>query len=128
MVPSPKKSLHHYTQKIPRNPSTIFLTPTSITEIGNLIRSLPNKSSSGHDDITNILLKKLAPNISTPLSIVFNKSLKEGSFPNTMKLADVVPLYKSKEKYYTTNYRPISLLLTTSKLLEKYYTQEFIHF
>ena len=36
-----------------------------------------------------------------------------------MKLADVVPLYKSKEKYYTTNYRPISLLLTTSKLLEK---------
>ena len=118
-VPSPKKSSHHYTQKIPRNSSTIFLTPTSITEIENLIRFLPNKSSSGHDDITNILLKKLAPNISTPLSIVFNKSLKEGSFPNTMKLADVVPLYKSKEKYYTTNYRPISLLLTTSKLLEK---------
>ena len=80
-----------------------------ITEIENLIRSLPNKTSSGHDEITNILLKKLASNISIPLSVVFNKSLKEGSFPNTMKLADVVPLYKSKEKYYTTNYRPISL-------------------
>ena len=118
-VPASHKSSHHYTQKIPRNPSTIFLTPTSTTEIENLIRSLPNKTSSGHDEITNILLKKLACNISTPLPVIFNKSLKEGSFPNTMKLADVVPLYKSKEKYFTTNYRPISLLLTTSKLLEK---------
>ena len=59
-VPSPKKSSHHYTHKIPRNPSTIFLTPTSITEIENLIRSLHNKSSSGHDDITNIPLKKIS--------------------------------------------------------------------
>ena len=118
-VPASHKSPHHYTQKIPRNPSTIFLTPTSTTEIENLIRSLPNKTSSGHDEITNILLKKLACNLSTPLSLIFNKSLKEGSFPNTMKLADVVPLYKSKEKYLTTNYRTISLLLTTSKLLEK---------
>ena len=36
-----------------------------------------------------------------------------------MKLGDVVPLYKSKERYLTTNYRPISLLTTLSKILEK---------
>ena len=118
-VPTSHKSSHHYTQKIPRNPSTIFLIPTNKIEIENLIRSLPNKIRSGHDEIINILLKKLAPNISLPLSVIFNKSLKEGAFPSTMKLADLVPLYKSKEKYYTTNYRPISILLTTSKLLEK---------
>ena len=90
-LPGSHKSSHHYTQKIQRNPSTIFLTPTSTTEIENLIRSLPNKTSSGHDEITNILLKKLACNISIPLCEVFNKSLKEGCFPSTMKLADVVP-------------------------------------
>ena len=118
-VPTSHKSSHYYTQKIPRNPSTIFLTPTNKIEIENLIRSLPNKTSSGHDEITNTLLKKLAPNISIPLSMILNKSLKEGAFPDTMKLADVVPLYKSKEKYFTTNYRPISLLLTTSKLIKK---------
>ena len=118
-VQASHKTSYYYTQTIPRNPSTIFITPTSTVEIENLIRSLPNKTSSGHDDITNLLLKKLASNISIPLCEVFNKSLKEGSFPSAMKLADVVPLYKSKEKYYTTNYRPISLLLTTSKLLEK---------
>ena len=36
-----------------------------------------------------------------------------------MKMADVSPLYKSKDQNECTNYRPISLLLTISKLLEK---------
>ena len=36
-----------------------------------------------------------------------------------MKYADVVPLYKSKEHYLTNNYRPIALLITVSKSLEK---------
>ena len=43
----------------------------------------------------------------------------QGKFPETMKLADVSPLYKSKDQNECTNYRPISLLLTISKLLEK---------
>ena len=42
-----------------------------------------------------------------------------GKFPEAMKKADVVPLYKSKDEHECTNYRPISLLLTISKLLEK---------
>ena len=54
-----------------------------------------------------------------PLSIVFNKSMTEGIFPDSMKLADMVPLYKSKERYLLNNYCPISLLITLSKILEK---------
>ena len=46
-------------------------------------------------------------------------SLSQGIFSLSMKCADVVTLYKSKERYLTTNYRPISLLITLSKLLEK---------
>ena len=42
-----------------------------------------------------------------------------GEFPNIMKLAEVVPLYKSKEHCLENNYRPISLLTTISKILEK---------
>ena len=53
------------------------------------------------------------------MTICVNKSLSEGLFPNTMKLADVYPLFNSKDKSDTNNYRPISLLLTLSKLLEK---------
>ena len=54
-----------------------------------------------------------------PLEIIFNKSIVQGVFPERMKLADVVPLHKSKDPLESTNYRPISLLLTISKLLEK---------
>ena len=42
----------------------------------------------------------------------------EGIFSEKMKLAEVVPLYKSKERFLMNNYRPISLLITISKLLE----------
>ena len=77
------------------------------------------KTSSGHDNISNVLLKKLSDSVIAPLSIIFNKSLVEGVFPEKMKMADVVPLFKSQNRTECTNYRPISLLLTTSKLLEK---------
>ena len=45
--------------------------------------------------------------------------MAEGEFPEAMKLANVVPLHKSKSKELVTNYRLISLLLTLSKILEK---------
>ena len=69
--------------------------------------------------MSNKLLKKLLPALLEPLTILFNKSLSEGVFPEAMKKADVVPLYKAKDHQETNNYRPISLLLTISKLLEK---------
>ena len=80
---------------------------------------LPTKKSSGHDNISNILLKEIVDSIAHILCTIFNKSLEQGEFPTIMKLADVVPLYKSKEHYLETNYRPISLLTTISKILEK---------
>ena len=88
-------------------------------EVENLIGSLPNKTSSGYDKISNILLKELQSCVSSPLSIIFNKSLSMGCFPDQMKNADVIPLYKGGNRRILTNYRPISLLLTLSKLLEK---------
>ena len=48
-----------------------------------------------------------------------DKSLNEGLFPELMKLADISPLFKSKLENDANNYRPISLLLTISKVLEK---------
>ena len=64
-------------------------------------------------------MKEIIAQIVEPLSMIFNQSLQTGEFPNDMKLAEVVPLYKSKEHYFESNYRPISLLTTISKILEK---------
>ena len=108
-----------YINKIGRNKKSLYLYPTNTAEVTQLINELPSKMSSGHDDISNQLLKKIGPYISSILVEIFNKSLLEGSVPARMKQADVIPLYKSKDKDMTANYRPISFLLTISKLLEK---------
>ena len=74
----------------------MFLYPISRIEIQALIKDLPNKGSSGYDNISNLLLKSLSDQISNPLEKIFNKSLEEGLFPTNMKKADIVSLYKSK--------------------------------
>ena len=112
-------SICSYLNVIPRNTKSIYLTPTTSEEIRSLISKLPNKKSSGFDNIDNIILKEIKDCISPKLSEIFNVSMLEGKFPENMKLAEVVPLYKSKEKFFMNNYRPISLLITISKLLEK---------
>ena len=118
VVPS-KLSIVNYLQKIPRKSKSIFLIPCTPQEIRKLISNLKNKQSSGHDGITNILLKKIMDSIAKPLSYIFNKSLSQGIFPDIMKIAEVVPLHKSGNPHIIDNYRPISLLMTISKILEK---------
>ena len=88
----------------------------SRSEIEKLIDSLPNKTSSGHDNISNVLLK-IKENVSRPLALIFNESMLEGMVPDIMKISDVIPLHKLKSKQEINNYRPISLLVTISKVL-----------
>ena len=118
-TPKPEKDIDHYLSLILRNHNSIFLAATNPNEICKLIEKLPNKKSSGYDNIDNILLKAIKNEIVMPLSMIFNESLSQGIFPTCMKLAEVVPLFKSKDWSEKSNYRPISLLLNISKLLEK---------
>ena len=118
-IEEPENSITHYLKKIKRNERSLFMTPTTTTEISKLIDNIPNKMSCGHDSITNVLLKKLKDGIVGPLTDIFNASLCLGEFSTTMKLAEVIPLYKGKSRELGSNYRPISLLITLSKILEK---------
>ena len=97
----------------------MFLAPCRKSEIKKLITDLPNKSSSGHDNVTNILLKEIGDQLIDPLNHIFNLSISMGIFPDNMKLADISPLFKGGNRHMLNNYRPISLLPTISKLLEK---------
>ena len=118
-IDKPQTPLKEYLNKIPKNKNSMYLSPNCENEISKLIAQLPNKKSHGYDKINNCLLKELRPVIIAPLNIAFNRSLEEGIFPDSMKDADTVPLFKSKCKLDCNNYRPISLLITLSKLLEK---------
>ena len=118
-IPSPTTSINDYLKCLQSNKSSIFLNPTDIWEIKRIVGKLPSKKSSGHDNVSNILLKEIVDNIAPALEVIYNKSIITEEFPSIMKLAEIVPLYKGKEHYLETNYRPISLLTTMSKVLEK---------
>ena len=116
---SPGFDLSYYLDKMSANNNSIFLHVVTNTEVENIIKNLKPKGSSGYDGISNKLLKEIYVPIIKPLCEIFNKSLTEECFPERMKSADVVPLHKNKSKFDKNNFRPISLLLTISKLLEK---------
>ena len=118
-IPPTEKNINDYLNLIRLNQQSLYFAPTTPTEIECLIRKLPNKRSHGHDNIDNIILKNIASSISDILSLVFNDSLIEGQFPEIFKIVEVVPLHKGNSTEEVENYRPISLLVTVSKLLEK---------
>ena len=88
----------------------------------SIIRSLKNQNSSGVNNISNLLLKEIAPYIIKPLYKLLNRSIRTGTVPKSFKKAKVIPVYKGKDsgsQFEYGNYRPISLLQSLSKVLEK---------
>ena len=53
-----------------------------------------------------------------PLKCIIDLSLKYGTFPEKIKIARIIPVFKSSDTSLMTNYRPISVLLCFSKMLE----------
>ena len=89
-------------------------------DVVKLIRKMEAKRSTGHDGISNFVLKSIAEGIAEPLTLIINHIIKTETFPKEWKLAKVVPIYKNKgNPEEITNYRPISLLPTMSKIIEK---------
>ena len=84
-----------------------------------IINDLKPKSSSGIDEISNKTLKYLKNEIAAPLTIIINQMLHSGIFPDALKVSKVIPLYKKDDKQLFSNYRPISLLPSISKIFEK---------
>ena len=93
------------------------------------LASLRTKNSAGVDGISVKLLKKLSPALINPLTLLINQSLVTGIFPNKLKIAKVLPLFKKDDYAIMDNYRPISLLTSISELFEKVvFTQLYDYF
>ena len=88
----------------------------TVDDTKKIINSLKSKYSSGVDNISTKLLKVVTDIIAQPLAHIVNQSLMTGVFPDRMKIARVIPLYKKGDPSIVDNYRPISLLSVISKL------------
>ena len=116
-IPNCDKSFHDFLKE--PNQQSLFLMPTNEEEVLSIIHFLKIGKSPGCDTISNSLVKNLAAEIVQPLVHIFNLSLTNGIVPREMKVAKVVPIFKKGDPKLLTNYRPISLLISFSKILEK---------
>ena len=90
------------------------------------INNLPTKNC-GFDGISTKLLKVIEPVILKSLTLLINQVLYSGVFPDKLKIAKVIPIFKKDDPSLFENYRPIALLPTISKVLEFFlYTIIFI--
>ena len=90
----------------------------TIDDFSYVVRSMQNKKCQ----ITDFSIEVLKDNIASlahPIINLFNQSIREGSFPEYLKKARIVPIYKRGPKSDVNNYRPISLLNIFSKIFEK---------
>lgn len=99
--------------------NTLTLQPTNEQETRKLIQSLKTKTSTGYDNISTKLLKHCKEELTLPLVDIVNKSFSSGVFPSALKIAKVYPKYKQGPTTQAANYRPISLIPTFSKVIEK---------
>ena len=99
-------------------------TPISKNTVMNLLKGMEAKLSTGHDGVSNKLLKEIAQEVAEPIMHIINHTLENGTFPEELKTAKVIPIFKKGAAGDANNYRPISLLPTISKLVEKVIDQE----
>ena len=98
---------------------SLFMRPVDEEEVITTVTGCTKKRSADFEDISMDTVAKVVSVICKPLAHICNISFKTGVFPSRMKIAKVIPMFKSGTKTDVTNYRPISLLPQFSKILEK---------
>lgn len=100
-------------------PNSFTMIPTDQFEINATIDSLKLLGSVGWDGISSKVIKQNKEYLISPLTHICNLALTTGIFPTAFKKAIIIPVYKAGDRTLINNYRPISILPTLSKILER---------
>ena len=105
-----------------------FLSHVLQEDIITTVNTCKSKTSCDHNNIDMVIIKQVINYIVKPLAHVCSTSFEYGVFPDNMKVAKVVPLFKAGDRSVFSNYRPISLLSQFSKILEKLFNERLDKF
>ncbi|XP_045474969.1 uncharacterized protein LOC123680892 [Harmonia axyridis] len=125
---APETSDDFLKKKIIRNPKSFFLTPTTPEEVKRAVSEMKKKTSRDIYGFSVSLLKEVIDYLADPLSELINSCFQKGYFPDEMKLARVIPIYKKGDQELCHNYRPISLLPAMSKIFESLKKSRLVSF
>jgi len=125
-----KKPINSEISHVPYNVSfnDVFQKKIKSSDILDIINSFKDDTASGLDKVSVKMLKCINKFIVDPLVYIYNLSIEQSIFPDTLKVADVKPLFKNGDKSIMSNYRPISMLSNFSKIFEKIIKARLIEF
>ena len=98
---------------------SFYFFPSTTNEVSEMIEQLNTRKAVRHNDVETKFIKCAKLRISPILCKLFNLCMRKGTFPNCLKIAEIIPVHKKGEKNKATNYRPIALLSQFDKIFEK---------
>ena len=126
-IPSNQNEYDEYINDYLQNTSNVprfKFKNVSLADVIKLGKSIKPKMSAGPDNIPSKISKIMIMTIPQVYQSLINSSMNSGKIHQRLKEALIVPILKKGEKTSMTNYRPISLITSTSKILEKVITKQ----
>ncbi len=117
--PDLTKLQNFITSRLDKN-TTFVIPQIAVVDVEKGLKALDIHKATGLDGLSAKILKLSAPAISGPITHILNESITTGKFPTKWKTAKITPIHKSGSHSDTNNFRPISILCTLSKLLERH--------
>ena len=111
-----------------RNETKFKFNPITLFECKQIVRQLKSNKPLGPSNIPAWALKDCLKIIAEPLTYLINAFLEKGRFPNQLKRAHVVPIYKTGDTKEPKNYRPISITSAISKIFEKVIRNQMVEY
>ena len=113
-------SNHNYSEYLGnKNDLSFYVDPTAASHITDAASKIKPKNSLDVNNISTKMMKYTINDIATPMSHIINLTFSTGIIPDGMKIAKIIPIFKSGDTFSFNNYRPISTLPAFSKIIEK---------
>lgn len=106
----------------------INVEPTNPNEVCKILLELKRNSSPGEDEVTVLDLINLKDHVTGIISKLINNVFTTGVFPPELKKNKITPIFKSGKKDQMNNYRPITVVNTLSKVLERVIKERLMSF
>ena len=113
IYPSVKKIKERWSE------NTFSFRKISCTEVTTALKQLNPRKATGHDLVPPSVLRTAAEEVANPLTTIYNRAIEQGVWPDSWKRGEWTPVFKKEDPLQKENYRPVTVLATVDKILEK---------
>lgn len=107
-----------YIRKVPKPSFSFFLSPVIDKDVERAIFNLKDTCSLDYYNMNSKIIKSLASILIRPLTVLYNKCISEGHWPDDFKITKIIPIHKKGDTDDANNFRPIAIVPILSKILE----------